>query len=63
MDISEIDLWVSIEQTLTPDEFRMVQMYYRWKMTQQQIADEEGVTQQAVSGRLEKIIKKLKEQL
>ena len=63
MEYSEIDLWVSIEQILTPDEFRIFEMRHRGHMTQQQIADEIGVQQPTINEQLEKITKKVKESL
>ena len=63
MEYSEIDLWVSIEQILTPDEFRIFEMRNRGHMTQQQIADEIGVQQPTINEQLEKITKKVKESL
>jgi len=61
MRTDEIDLWVSIEQILTPGEFRVFEMRHRGHMTQRQIAEEVGITKRAIYYRLEKINKKLQE--
>lgn len=63
MTIKEIDLWVSIEQILTPEEFRVFEMRYRFKMNQKQIAGEIGITQQAASKRMKKIKERLRSRL
>ena len=55
-----IDLWVSIEQILTPDEFRIFEMRHRGHMIQQQIADEIGIDQRTVGRRLKKMYKKIR---
>jgi len=60
MTIGEIDLWVSIEQILTPEEFHIFEMRHKFKMNQEQIAAEMEITQPAVFKRLSKIKKKLK---
>jgi len=59
MEYSEIDLWVSIEQILTPDEFRVFEMRYRFQMNQEQIAEIMQCTQQLISYHLPNILKKL----
>ena len=38
-----IDLWVSIEQVLTPEEFRLFEMRYKWGMTFQKIGETVGL--------------------
>jgi len=53
-----IDLWVSIEQVLTPEEFTLFGLTYGG-FKQWEIAQHIGITQQAVSYRLKKIRKKL----
>ena len=58
-----IDLWVSIEQVLTPEEFRIFKMTHRWKMSQEQIAEELGTAQKTVCMRYKKIIEKLRERV
>ena len=55
-----IDLWISIEQILTVDEFRIFEGYHRGHMTQQQIAEEVGIDQRTVGRRLEKMYKKIR---
>jgi len=55
-----IDLWVSIEQILTPTEFKIFVMRYKYKMTQTQIAEKYKISHQAVCKRLQKVNKKLK---
>ena len=59
MNISEIDLWVSIEQILTSDEFWIFEMRYRGHMAQKHIAEETGLSQSAISNRLMRIKEKI----
>ena len=63
MTIEEVELWVSIEQILTFEEFELFEMKYKWKMTQRQIAEEVGCCRPWISKRLKRIRKKLQKSL
>ena len=63
MTTDEIDLWVSIEQVLTPEEFRLFKMRYAWKMTQRQIAEGAGCCQKTISNHMKNIKQKLQKTL
>lgn len=58
-----IDFWVSVAQALTGEEFELVKMRYKLNMTQEEISEKVGITQQAVWKRLNRIKKKLRERL
>ena len=60
--IAEVELMVAIEQTLTKDEFTLFKARYIEGYTQQEVADELGVTRQAIQKR-EKAIKLKLQQL
>lgn len=58
-----VDFWASVEQVLTPEEFRIIGMHFVLDMTQAEIAKELGVTPQAIGQRMRRSIKKLRERL
>ncbi len=60
--IAEVELMVAIEQTLTKEEFQLFKARYIEGYTQQEIADEIGVTRQAIQKK-EKAIKLKLQQL
>jgi predicted XRE-type DNA-binding protein len=55
--LSEVKLFL---EQLPPREADLVQMYYFWKMTQKNIAKVFGISQAAVSYRLNRAIKRIK---
>jgi len=63
MTTDEIDLWVSIEQVLTLEEFRIFKMRHRWKMTQEQIAEEVGCKRRTIGDYLQRINEKIRQLL
>jgi len=63
MTIKEIDLWVSIEQILTPEEFKIFKMKHRFKMTDKQIAKEFYCKRRTVTDHIEQIHLKLRQLL
>ena len=58
-----VDFWASVKLALTDEEFEIIEMRYQLNMTQEEIAEKVGISQQAVWKRLDKIFKKLREWL
>ena len=60
MTFEEIDLWVSIEQVLTPEEFKLIEQRHKLNMTLEQIGEEVGLSVEPTYRRFEGIYNKLK---
>jgi len=63
MTIDEIDLWVSIEQVLTLEEFYIFKLRHRYNHTQEQMGEILGCSQQTANDALERIYTKLRQLL
>ena len=63
MTIEEIELWVSIEQILTPQEFYIFELRHKYKHTQEQIGEILRCSQPTISNALENIYYKLQGEL
>ena len=63
METDLIDLWVSIEQVLTPEEFNIFKLRHKYKHTQEQMGEILGCSRQTAFDALERIYAKLRQLL
>lgn len=63
MGIDLIDLWVSIEQVLTPEEFNIFKLRHKYNHTQEQMGEILGCSRWAVNRILSSIYAKLRQLL
>ena len=61
--LGAVELWVSVEQSLTPQEYELIKLRYKGGYTQQDLAEYLGISQPAIVRRLKKILTKLQWEL
>jgi len=59
--LGAVELWLSVEQTLEPQEYELIWLYYKGKYMQKDLAEYLGINQSTVSRRIKIILKKLRE--